>query len=94
MSLSLKIIHGCDPSWARSKLRVPPLQLLPPIIAGSTRCTRTLAAYYRGDQKMADKTNIYTKITNKIISDLEKGTLPWQNPGIPSLIILSINSLL
>lgn len=29
---------------------------------------------------MIDKTNIYTKVTNKIISDLENGILPWQKP--------------
>jgi antirestriction protein ArdC len=29
---------------------------------------------------MADKTNVYSRITDKIIADLEQGVRPWMKP--------------
>jgi antirestriction protein ArdC len=56
------------------------LAIATPILAGSRGCDRNPTTIIEETKIMTDITNIYKRVTNKIISDLEKRTLPWQKP--------------
>jgi len=42
-------------------------------------------------QKKTNQTEIYSRITNQIIADLEKGVKSWTKPWSGSICLASIN---
>src|ERR1039457_3413710 len=71
-----------------------PVRVATPDLAGGQACMCVITAHpkaqFKGDRKMSktniadangvDRKDVYTKVTNRIISDLEQGIRPWMKP--------------